>query len=429
MNMEYENYYENGGVQEKKPRRPGKILLIIFLTLIVLSVIGGLIYGVIWSMSHMGMPKWQDILPDMPDGARDPFPGMTAPTPAPQPTPLPTERPMAALDGIAPEILDIANPIPDIADSVGESVVGVSNYIEGLGGEYIEVGGGSGFIISTEGYVLTNSHVVEDAKRLTVTLLGGEEIEAELMGTDKHMDIAVLKINMSGLKALHLGNSDKVRVGEFVVAVGTPLSRELEGSITMGIISARSRDMNIDGKKNTYIQTDAAINLGNSGGPLLNMKGEVVGINTAKAVIAGYDEYGQSVNAEGLGFALPINEVMTVVPALITKGYVQRPGIGVTIRTLTKQEAEENGLEDGVLVYSTVRGGPAEQAGLLPGDIITACDGQSITDQNALTKLVSKGKVGGTLRFEVLRDEETLEIVVTIGDSNNMDFDDTNAIE
>ncbi len=427
--MNYQSYYENdpgqqdGGEQNQRPK-VGRIVLLVVLIAAVLAIVAILVAGVVRSIQQ-NIP-WAELLPQYTPA---PTP-MAEQTVQPEPTPFPTQRPMADLDGTAPFIIESDNPIPDIAEAVGECVVGVENYVQmslGIGNEDVLQGQGSGFVISSEGYILTNCHVVQGADSLKVTLQNGDEVDAELIGKDAFMDIAVLKVAHQGLKALKFGDSDSIRVGEYVVAVGNPLGRELEGTVTMGIISARARSINIDGQTNTYIQTDAAINFGNSGGPLLNMSGEVIGINTAKSITAGYDEYGRSISAEGLGFALPINDVKGIVEELITKGYIQRPAIGITVVTLTNAEAEELGIPAGVMVYGVVRGGPAEQSGLQAGDVVIRCEGVAIETQTQLTDMIEEKSVGDQLDFTILRDNEEQTIRVTLGDKNSMDF--TNQVE
>ena len=216
------------------------------------------------------------------------LPGATEP-PVSVATPLPGGHEMPALDGVPPDLADVPqfflnNPIPDIFDAVSDSVVGVVNYTTQRIGERRMLaiyGSGSGFIVSSEGYILTNAHVIEDAEEITVLLANGEEVEAALIGFDEETDVAVLKVEHEGLVPMALGDSDAVRVGEFVVAIGNPLdTSSLANTTTFGVISAHAREITIDGHTNTYLQTDAAINFGNSGGPLVNQAGQVVGINT-----------------------------------------------------------------------------------------------------------------------------------------------------
>ena len=420
--MNYENYYENtnNDFGPKPPRRAGRIILLVIATALVLLVIGMLLAGLIQSAKQ----PWQPVLPAQPTETTKP-----AGTAQPKPTPRPTERPMVDLDGVAPMLPAQGNPIPDIVDAVAPSVVGVLNYSDSVLDISAEQGMGSGFIISSEGYILTNAHVVEGAVGLAVTLADGKELEAVLVGVDEVSDVAVLKVDYPGLKSLKLGNSDGSRVGDYVVAVGNPLGRGLEGTVTMGIISARSRTITIDDHANTYIQTDAAINVGNSGGPLLNMFGEVIGINTAKTINAGYDAYGAVISAEGLGFALPINDVRQIVEHLITKGYVERAALGVHIATLTEAELDEMGLQNGVVVVSVVHGGPADLAGLVPGDVILTCDSIRIEQQDQLAQYVNGRLIGSKIELTVWREGQEQTLTVDLVDMSTLDYEDIDTLE
>ena len=311
------------------------------------------------------------------------------------------------------------NSIPDVVDEVSPGVVGILNYQKAKNrrSESEPVGSGSGFIFSEDGYIITNHHVIEGAVKITVTLNNGETYDAELIGGDVMTDVAVLKINASGLKALPIGDSAKARVGEFVLAIGDPISAdELSGSVTFGIISALSREINIDGFVNEYLQTDAAVNPGNSGGPLINMRGEVVGVTSAKYTTAGYDEAGQSISSEGIGFALPINNVMEIVYSLIENGSTVRPGIGVSVVTY----GEDSAMTPGVYVYTISEGGPAMLAGVKIGDRILKVDGVALDSQDTFIEIVRGKKPGDTLKLLVDRDGTEMELNIIVGDLNQI---------
>lgn len=353
--------------------------------------------------------------------------------PAATPTPVvaDNDRVMPNLDGIAPALPGMVdNPIPDIYDAVSPGVVGVLNYVqaENAKGKKIDelYGSGTGFVVSSEGYILTNAHVVEGASKVTVKVYGEEkERDATLIGSDNETDIAVLKVEGAQLNPLKLGDSDAVRVGEYVLAIGNPLSTdELANTITFGIVSATKREVTIDNYTNTYLQTDAAINFGNSGGPLINMNGEVVGINSAKTITAGYDELGNAVSAEGIGFALPINQVQKIMQVLITKGYIERPGIGVTVSTVDAARAEELGVPTGALVESVVKDRPADKAGVLAGDIITEANGEAITNHQQLVSIVLGCMIGDELKLKIYRDGDYLNLTIVIGNKTDMNFSD-----
>lgn len=432
---QYNSYQDSAAWQgfEQQPRRGGgsffKVVVILLLVILI---------ALMWLLVRERYSEPLQSVETTPQLEVTPVPTAVPEEPAeeafqPEPTPQPQgrgEHPAPVLDGVPPEILsDETNPIPDIFEAVSPSVVGVINYVEMPFGkrDILSVyGTGTGFIVSSEGYVLTNAHVIEDAMVVTVRLADGKEIDAEVIGADKETDVAVLRIDANGLKPLACGDSDKARVGEFVLAIGNPLdSDQLANTLTYGILSATAREVNIDSYTNTYLQTDAAINYGNSGGPLLNMKGEVIGINSAKSITAGYDAFGNPVAAEGIGFALPINYVLEIMDLLVEDGVIQRPGVGVTISTVTEIMAEADGIPVGAYVESVVPGSPAETAGLKIGDIIVEANGTAIETHDAIVAIVAESKIGDTLSLKVYRAGETLEITIHIGNKTEMDFDAT----
>jgi serine protease Do len=266
-------------------------------------------------------------------------------------------------------------------------------------------GVGSGFVISKDGYVLTNNHVVDKADKITVKLLDGGEYTAKVVGRDEKTDLAVLKI--SGAKDLHalpLGDSDTLKVGSWVVAVGSPFG--LEETVTAGIVSAKGRVIG-SGPYDNFIQTDASINPGNSGGPLINMNGEVVGINTA--IIA---------SGQGIGFAIPIDTAKEIVPQLEQKGRVTRGWLGVGIQDITADLSKSFGLKDvkGALVAQVMNGGPAEKAGIQQGDVIVEFDGKTISDARDLSRVVASEPVGKTAVMKFVREGKTMDREVRIGE-------------
>ncbi len=315
----------------------------------------------------------------------------------------------------------IFESIPDVVEAVNPAVVGVVNYQNVAGyAEPMAVGSGSGFVVSEDGYILTNAHVVSDAVRLEVLFDDGSSVPAELVGKDTPSDIALLKIERVGLTVLPMGNSDYIRQGEYVLAIGNPLdSYQLYGTVTFGIISAVAREINIDGYVNTYLQTDAAINLGNSGGPLVNLQGQVVGMNTAKSVVAGYDENGNAVAAEGIGFALPINKVIDIANQILMYGGVPRPGIGLQAITITDTQARMQGLVAGVLVDSVTAGSPAEQAGLQADDIIVKLNGEVLTTVDELVSYCQSCAIGDSMTLTIYRNGQYLDVVLVVGNIND----------
>jgi serine protease Do len=259
-------------------------------------------------------------------------------------------------------------------------------------------GTGSGFIVSADGYILTNHHVVEGASQVTVRLLDRREFTAKVVGSDENTDVAVIKIDARGLTPIALGNSDGARIGEWVLAIGNPLGEQLSFTVTSGIVSAKGRNlMGSDRGIQDFIQTDAAINPGNSGGPLVNVRGEVIGINSAIASETGY--------YSGYGFAIPINLAQVVMNQIITDGRVHRAALGISVSTATKEDAEYVGLPSigGVRIENFQRNSPAERAGLEVGDIIVAVDGKPLQYTAQLQQAVGFRRSGETVEVEVAR--------------------------
>jgi serine protease Do len=268
------------------------------------------------------------------------------------------------------------------------------------------VGLGSGFIISPDGYVLTNAHVVEGATDVTVKLTDGREFKAKTVGADRRSDIATLKIEASGLPAVKIGNPAEVRVGDWVAAIGSPFG--FENSVTAGIVSAKSRSLP-DSTYVPFIQTDVAVNPGNSGGPLFNMKGEVIGINS--------QIYSRTGGYMGLSFAIPIDVAMNVKEDLVRHGKVTRGRLGVTIQNVDQALAQSFGLKKpvGAIVSSVEQGGPADQAGLKSGDVILEVGGKAVERSNELPSLVASIEPGTKTNVVVWRNGERRTLPVTIG--------------
>lgn len=304
----------------------------------------------------------------------------------------------------------------EIAAQVGPSVVGVINktvvqpqryydpftgrsyYYGDQSGETVEQGSGSGIIFQEDGYIVTNQHVIDGASEILVILNTGDEFTAKLVGQDTKTDLAVLKIDPKDTKltAATFGDSTAVQVGEKAVAIGNPMGMEFSGSVTQGIISAVNRTMSIDGRTYNLLQTDAAINSGNSGGALINQYGEVIGINSVKLSSSG---------VEGMGFAIAISEAKPIIDDLMSEGYVKgRPLVGITIK--------DTGY--GLFIASVIEGSGAEEAGLKKYDMILEVDGQKVSSTEEVNSIRDKKKAGEKLKFKILRDGETLEIDVTL---------------
>jgi serine protease Do len=266
---------------------------------------------------------------------------------------------------------------------------------------------GSGFILSPDGYVLTNVHVVDDATEVTVKLSDKREFKAKVVGTDKRTDVALLKIEATGLQKVTIGDPEKLKVGEWVAAIGKPFG--LENTITAGIVSAKGRELPNENLV-PFIQTDVPINPGNSGGPLFNMKGEVVGINSLI--------FSRTGGYMGLAFAIPIDVAMNVVKQIQDKGKVTRGRIGVQIQEVSKETADAFGLPKagGALVNSVEKGGPADKAGIESGDIIVKADGRTVNTSSELPRIITQVKPGTKVTLQVWRKGASKDIVVTVAE-------------
>jgi len=270
---------------------------------------------------------------------------------------------------------------------------------------------GSGFIFSHDGYILTNFHVVEDSNSITVSMYNGKTYDAELVGYDEGNDVAVLKIQAENLVPVVMGNSDSTNVGDSVIAIGNPLG-ELTFSLTSGTISAKDRDITMsNGSTMRLMQTDCAINSGNSGGALFNLYGEVIGITNAKYSSSSASE----ASIDNIGFAIPINKARSIAQSIIEKGYVSKPYIGVSVTTVSA-ETQSYGLPQGAAVKSIDENGPAASAGLKVNDIITHINGKEITSHSDLVSAVSNCAVGDVLKLTVYRKGNTDEITITVGE-------------
>lgn len=277
--------------------------------------------------------------------------------------------------------------------------------------EYRRRGLGSGVIVSRDGYIITNNHVIDNADEIKVSLYSGEELDAEIVGTDPGSDIAVLKVNYADLKAIPLGNSDHLNIGEMVFAIGSPLSADFANTVSMGIISATGRSSLRLNDFENYIQTDAAINPGNSGGPLINVDGELIGINTAIASRSG--------GSQGIGFAIPINMAKNVMEALISDGRVARGFLGLAEGgEVDRTMARALGMSSprGFIVGDVVEGGPADKAGLVEGDVIVKLNGNNIRNFLDFRVTIANTQPGTNVELEIFRGGETKTLTVTLGE-------------
>lgn len=276
-------------------------------------------------------------------------------------------------------------------------------------------GSGSGVIISEDGYILTNNHVissadsssfyqVSDAKSIKVKIYGDDtEYDAKIIGADSQTDLAVLKIDKTGLTPAELGDSSSVQIGEFVLAIGNPY--ELDYSVTAGIISALNREMTVENTTYNVIQADCAINSGNSGGALVNSKGEVIGITTLKLAGDGI---------EGVSFAIPVNDTVPIYKELIEKGKISRPFVGISGIDLDEATAIRNGLTKGIYVDSVVSGGAAEEAGIMAGDVIVSFDGKDVSTMDELNAIKNTKNIGDKIEIKLYRKSELKTFTITL---------------
>lgn len=333
-------------------------------------------------------------------------------------SPFKLETPAYEYSAQSGNITAVTNPLSgrtplstvEIAKRVGPAVVGVNSKIQsfGLFSQGMSEGSGSGIIISSDGTIVTNNHVIDRATSVTVVLNTGKEYPATLVGTDPRSDLAVIKIDARDLPYAILGDSSLLEVGEPAIAIGNPLGQEFAGSVTVGVISALNRTVVIEQKKLNLIQTDAAINPGNSGGALVNQYGEVIGINTVKVAISG---------VEGLGFAIPVSEAKPIVEDLVNFKYVKgRPLIGLSVRYLSPEEADYyNVSASGLFVLEVAPYSGAENAGIKRGDVVQKCNGKEVKSADELNKIRDEHKAGDTLTLEIDRggEKKTIEVILT----------------
>ena len=314
---------------------------------------------------------------------------------------------------------DVETAITQAVQSVGPSVVTVVATIPGqqtfFGATGDETSTGSGIFISSDGYILTNNHVIDGANQYQIVYADGSQHDASLVGTDQYSDLAVLKVTDAVPSVATLGNSDALNPGETVIAIGSPLG-DFKNTVTVGVVSATGRSIDtgngysIDG----LIQTDAAINQGNSGGPLVNLAGEVIAINTLVVRSSGTGTV-----AEGLGFAIPINTARVVSEQIIQKGYVSRPYLGITYQPITPRVAAIYRLpvQYGVYITDVASGSPADKAGLQVGDIITGIDTTALDETHAYINTLFQYSAGDTVTLTVMRNNQQVQVQVTLGES------------
>ena len=296
----------------------------------------------------------------------------------------------------------------NVNSTVGITTSVTTNY---WGFQSTSAASGSGFILTADGYIVTNHHVVEGSSSISVTLYNGTVYDAKLIGSDESNDIAVLKVDAQNLSPVILGDSDNLNVGDSVIAIGNPLG-ELTFTLTAGAVSAKDRSVTFSNSVTMeLIQTDCAINSGNSGGALFNLYGEVIGITNAKYSSSS----SSSASIDNIGFAIPINNVRSLIQSIIEKGYVSKPYVGISVSTVSK-EAQQFGIPGGAAVQQVVQGSPSEAAGLQVGDVITHCNGKAVSNSSQLVNMVGKSNIGDILTMTVYRKGETLTISITVGE-------------
>ena len=309
-----------------------------------------------------------------------------------------------------------------IAKKAGPSIVGIRMTVSGTRFNYYGISNdqaseGSGIIYTEDGYIMTNYHVVSSADPrsglsdravLEVFLPDGREAKAKFIGGDSKTDLALIKIDLNGLTAAEIGDSSKLEVGEPAVAIGNPLGMEFAGSVTAGVISALNRTVEVDGREMNFIQTDAAINSGNSGGALLNTEGQVIGINSVKVAASG---------VEGLGFAIPVNDAMPVIRELKMNGRVTgRPYIGISGEEISGVLSESYGIPKGIYITEVEYGSGAYEAGIRAEDILVSMDGKKVETLEELDKIKEAHKAGDTVNAEVYRDSKKISVKLTFGE-------------
>lgn len=304
------------------------------------------------------------------------------------------------------QVTDVSDIVEKCKDSVVEITTESVSSGNSIFGQYVSQGAGSGVIISEDGYIVTNNHVVNNATSLKVTTTDGTEFDAKIIGTDSQTDLAIIKINAQKLQVATLGDSDTLQVGDPAIAIGNPLG-ELGGTVTTGIISATDRQITIDNETMTLLQTDAAINPGNSGGGLFNSDGNLIGIVNAKE---------SSTGIEGLGFAIPITPAKDVITELMQNGSVtSRPALNVSLYDYTSNnQAQNSKYKDGCYIVQIVRNGAADKAGLKQNDRIISFDGQDIHSTSDVKAILKKHKIGDTLKIVVERNSKKVEVEITL---------------
>ena len=313
-----------------------------------------------------------------------------------------------------PTATETTYPVAQIAKNVGPAVVGVSNFQTGRNSPgnaaAQEVGSGSGFIVDAQkGYIVTNNHVIDGAQKISVSLSDGRILDAKIIGADPRTDLAVLQISdTKNLTAVKIGDSSKIEVGQSVVAIGNPGGTEFARSVTTGVISATNRTLDIQGEASfDLLQTDAAINPGNSGGPLVDYQGQVIGINSAKYAVTGF---------EGMGFSIPISDAMPTIQQLIATGVAKHPALLVSTDDQYNTYAKSNSLPLGAYISAVTPSGPAAKAGIIKGDVITKINDAEVQNSSNLIHELYKYNVGDRITITYIRNGQSNKVQATLGE-------------
>lgn len=387
----------------------GRFNNFVLISILLITLIGGAILGAVAGAGAAVYITQRQLRQVVDNAVSQALPVSSVVQQTPESTQLPLPTTLPAADGENTSVAT-TNDVPSVVARVTPAVVTVINNLgNGFNGAN-STGSGSGAIISPDGYIITNHHVIDGYSELEVVLYDGSTRPATLVGDDPLMDLALLKIEGSVPGYLTLGNSDALRQGETVIAIGSPLG-EFKNSVTVGVVSALHRTLSTDAPED-LIQTDAAINSGNSGGPLLNMQGEIVGINT----LVFRDQGVGSVRIEGLGFAVPANIARRVSEQIIATGQVEYPFLGITYGMINADLALQNNLEvqQGAYVTSVSDGYPAAKAGIKAGDVIVAIDGIRLGQQASLRGVLLQYKPNDTVQVTILRGSDELELDITL---------------
>jgi serine protease Do len=401
--------YQTGSTQPPKSR--GGIIAV--LLVLVIFLCGVVTFMTVMNIRLVGLLNSQSPNPTSPVSFMMPettaSTDSTAPMSVMQPKDDETLQLHTTPTGIPNQPNDEAMSLQDIYENTIDSVVSISC------SSLHSTSTGTGLILTEDGYIVTNAHVIEGAAVVQVILQSKQSYQATVVGADEITDLAVLRIDAMDLHPAKLGDSDNMRVGDTVVAIGDPLGLELSGSMTDGIVSAINRDISVDGRSMTLIQTNAALNSGNSGGPLINCYGQVVGINTMKI-----GDYMSSAGVEGLGFAIPSDTVSDIVTQLIRQGYVSgRPTLGITGEAVTTFYQLYYGLPNGLYISQLERGCDAEKQGLRAGDILLTVDENRIVTQTDLDNVVYTHEVGDVIPVTVYRDGKQGTFYLTVEEDKN----------